>query len=259
MYYHIKVSTNSGHYLTELKTDLSEDQLNVRFLSRFQERKNITINGRSIKFSEIERIQIYQSEENTNDMINDIKLHGAWEFTEDDVLREVAVKGCEEISDDILIYPEEEHSKKTDKKIEPKMPEIPQRIFISHGSSKEWLLIQNHIEKDIKLNTLELAQEPNKGRTVLQKLNEESDKCSYAVVVMTGEDKITDDETRARENVMHEIGFFQGKYGLEKVCLLHEDGTNIPSNIHRLVYIPFPKGVISATFGSLTRELKAYF
>lgn len=142
---------------------------------------------------------------------------------------------------------------------ESKENENPQRIFISHGSSKDWMQVQNYIEKDLELDTLELAQEPNKGRTVLQKLNEESDKCSYTVVVMTGDDIISEGEIRARENVMHEIGFFQGKYGLEKVCLLYEEGTKIPSNIHGLVYIPFPPNVITATFGSLSRELKVYF
>lgn len=143
--------------------------------------------------------------------------------------------------------------------IDSKENEKAQRIFISHGSSKNWMQVQSYIEKDLEIDTLELAQEPNKGRTVLQKLNEESDKCSYAVVVMTGDDIISEDETRARENVLHEIGFFQGKYGLEKVCLLYEEGTNIPSNIHGLVYIPFPKNIITATFGSLSRELKVYF
>lgn len=137
--------------------------------------------------------------------------------------------------------------------------EVPHRIFISHGSSKDWMQVQNYIEKDLEIDTLELAQEPNKGRTVLQKLYEESDKCSYAVVVMTGDDILSDGETRARENVMHEIGFFQGKYGLEKVCLLYEEGTNIPSNIHGLVYIPFPRNIVTATFGALSRELKVYF
>lgn len=143
--------------------------------------------------------------------------------------------------------------------IDSKKEERLDKIFISHGSSKYWMEVQNYIEKDLEIETIELAQRPNLGRTVIQKLNEESDNCSYAVVVMTGDDKISEDETRARENVMHEIGYFQGKYGIEKVCLLHEEGTNIPSNIHGLVYIPFPKEVISATFGSLVRELKIHF
>lgn len=134
--------------------------------------------------------------------------------------------------------------------------ERPKRVFISHGRSKEWYKVQAYIEKDINLATLELAQEPILGRTVLQKLNDEASRCGYAVIVMTGDDMVGE-EIRARENVMHEIGFFQGKYGLQNVTLLHEEGVNIPSNIHGLVYIPFPKDTVEATFGALSRELKA--
>lgn len=134
-----------------------------------------------------------------------------------------------------------------------------ERVFISHGRSVDWLKVQNFIEKDIKILTLELAQEANLGRTVLQKLSEESDKCSYSVIIMTGDDYLDNGPPKARENVMHEIGFFQGKYGLKNVCLLYEEGTNIPSNISGLVYIPYPKDNIEATFGALTRELKTIF
>lgn len=131
------------------------------------------------------------------------------------------------------------------------------RVFIAHGRSPDWREVQAYLEKDLGLPTLELAQEPNQGRTVLQKLDEESGRCTYAVIVMTGDDAATDGTLRARENVMHEIGFFQGKFGLANVSLLHEEGTNIPSNIHGLVYLPYPKGMVSATFSPLARELKA--
>ena len=133
------------------------------------------------------------------------------------------------------------------------------RIFISHGGSNDWREVQTFVEKDLGIPTLELAQQPNLGRTVLQKLLEESSRCSYAIVVMTGEDKTEDGQVRARENVMHEIGFFQGKFGLARVCLLHEEGTNMPSNIHGLVYIPFPPGYVGAGLGALSRELSAAF
>ncbi|MFL6255414.1 MAG: TIR domain-containing protein [Pyrinomonadaceae bacterium] len=134
---------------------------------------------------------------------------------------------------------------------------LPPVVFISHGRSADWREVQAFIEKDLDIGTLELAQEPNRGRTVLQKLSDEAERCSFAVVVMTGDDDVTAGAPRARENVLHEIGFFQGKLGLENVCLLHEEGTNIPSNIHGLIYIPFPKGLVSAGFGVLARELKA--
>jgi len=133
------------------------------------------------------------------------------------------------------------------------------RVFISHGSTNDWNKVQAFIEKDLEIPTLELAQEPNKGRSILQKLNEESSRCSFAVIVMTGDDQNSDGIPRARENVMHEIGFFQGKFGVSAVCLLHEEDTSIPSNIHGLVYIPFPKGYVEASLGTLMRELKAFY
>lgn len=137
--------------------------------------------------------------------------------------------------------------------------DTPRRVFITHGRANDWMHVQSFIERDLKIPTLELAQEPNQGRTLLQKLEQESSKCSYAVIVMTGDDTDSSGNPRARENVMHEIGYFQGKFGLSAVCLLHEEGTSIPSNIHGLAYVPFPKGYVNASFSLLMREFNAYF
>lgn len=137
-----------------------------------------------------------------------------------------------------------------------KAQEEKESIFLSHGNSEEWYKVQSYLEKVLGYQTIELAQQPNLGRTVIQKLDEESSKCNSAIIVMTGDDDIGGEEIRARENVLHEIGFFQGKLGLNSVVLLHEEDVNIPSNIHGLVYVPFPKNTVEATFGVLTRELK---
>jgi len=134
---------------------------------------------------------------------------------------------------------------------------IEARVFLSHGRSEDWREVQAYLEKDLGVLTLELAQEPNRWWTVLQKLVEEANRCTYAVIVMTGDDAGPGGEARARENVMHEIGFFQGTYGLQNVSLLHEEGTNMPSNIHGLVYIPYPKLTVTASFATLARELYA--
>ena len=141
----------------------------------------------------------------------------------------------------------------------PIKDEFKNRIFISHGRPNDWYQVQSYIERDLGLKTMELAQEPSQGRTILEKLYQEAEKCDYAVIVMTGDDCDGEGNRRSRENVMHEIGYFQGKYGLSAVCLLHEEGTSIPSNIHGLVYAPFPKGYINASFSLLQREIQAYY
>jgi len=140
----------------------------------------------------------------------------------------------------------------------PPRTEKQRRVFISHGSSRDWLQVQPFIERDVGISTLELAQEPNMGRTIIEKLFDNAARCDSAVIVMTGDD-IASDQARVRENVMHEIGYFQGIFGRKAVVLLHEEGVNIPTNLAGVAYVPFPKGNIEAGFHVLRRELEAIY
>jgi predicted nucleotide-binding protein len=144
---------------------------------------------------------------------------------------------------------------------QPTRQSVPEhiRVFISHGQSADWREVQAYIEKDIGLATLELAQEPSIGQTIIEKLENYASSCNSAVIVMTGDDIDANGQARARENVMHEIGFFQAKYGRGRVALLHEEAVSIPTNLSGVVYVPFPKGNIAASFGVLSRELKAMY
>jgi len=65
---------------------------------------------------------------------------------------------------------------------------------------------------------------------------------------MTGEDQHGDGTTHARENVIHEVGLFQGHLGFEKAIILLEQGYAEFSNIHGLTTILFPKGNIEPTY-----------
>ena len=77
-----------------------------------------------------------------------------------------------------------------------------------------------------------------------------------AFLIMTGEDEQADGSLRARDNVIHEVGLFQGKLGFERAIILLEEGCEDFSNIHGITYIPFPKGKINTTFGEIIRVLK---
>lgn len=134
-------------------------------------------------------------------------------------------------------------------------------IFITHGRDEQWRRLQPYLEKQLGIPTVELSQQAYRGRHTLTKLDEESNACNYAIVVMTGDDELKDESAprRARENVIHEIGFFQAKFGIERVCLMYEEGTSIPSNIDGLGRVQFPKGRIEAGFSDLHRELQEFF
>ncbi|AJW45478.1 nucleotide-binding protein [Ralstonia mannitolilytica] len=139
-------------------------------------------------------------------------------------------------------------------------PAVPpsRRVFITHGRAQDWRAVQAYIEKDAKLPTIELAQEPNSGQTIIEKLETGAAKCDSAVIVMTGDD-LAEDEVRVRENVMHEIGYFHGRYGRKRVVLLHEDGVHVPTNLAGIAYVPFPKGQVDAGLHVLRRELDTMY
>ena len=141
----------------------------------------------------------------------------------------------------------------------PLAKELPRRVFITHGRAKDWLEVQAYIVNDLELATLELAQEASLGNTIIEKLEANAETCDAAVIVMSGDDTDAAGQPRARENVLHEIGFFQSKYGRRNVVLLHEEGVSIPTNLGGIVYTPYPKGNVGAAFAVMARELKAIY
>lgn len=76
---------------------------------------------------------------------------------------------------------------------------------------------------------------------------------------MTGEDATSQGNIRARQNVVHEAGLFQGKLGFERAIVLLEEGVEEFSNIHGIVQIRFSKGKIRETFGDVLATLRREF
>lgn len=142
---------------------------------------------------------------------------------------------------------------------QPKVMPAPRRVFITHGRPADWREVQAHIEKDLKLDTIDLSQEPDLWQTTIEKLIDVADVCDSAVIVITGDDHDMAGNLRARENVMHEIGFFRGRYGRGRVVVLHEDAVSISTNLAGVVYVPFPKSGIGSAFHVLDRDLQAMY
>jgi predicted nucleotide-binding protein len=82
------------------------------------------------------------------------------------------------------------------------------------------------------------------------------DTAGIAFLIMTGEDEQADGFLRARENVVHEAGLFQGRLGFGKAIVLLEEGCKEFSNIIGLGWIPFPRNKISAAFEDVRKVLE---
>lgn len=122
----------------------------------------------------------------------------------------------------------------------------PTDVFIGHGRSEVWRQVRDYVADTLGLRTQEFNQEATAGVSTTERLQDMLTASGFAILVMTGEDEHKGDggasTIHARENVVHEVGLFQGRLGFRRAVILLEQGTTQFSNIHGLTYIPFPKG-----------------
>lgn len=130
------------------------------------------------------------------------------------------------------------------------------RIFLGHGGNKIWARVHMHLKDDLRLDVEAWESTPRAGHHSVDVLKKMLSSCTFAVIVATGEDSTNQGNLRARQNVVHEIGLFQGHIGFEKVALLRQDGIEEFSNLAGLQVIPFPADRIEAAFYELDRMLK---
>lgn len=130
------------------------------------------------------------------------------------------------------------------------------RIFISHGRSTEWRKVRTFITDDLGLAFEEFNREPVAGYTTIERLKNVLDTSSFALCLLTAEDQLPSGAARARENVVHELGLFQGRLGFNRAIVLLEEGCNEFSNILGLSNISFPKQHVEEKFQEITRVLE---
>jgi predicted nucleotide-binding protein len=97
------------------------------------------------------------------------------------------------------------------------------------------------------------------GHTIRDILETMLNKCSIAFLVMTAEDETVDGGFRARQNVVHEIGLFQGRLGFTRGIVLLEEGAEEFSNISGIEQIRFSRGRIQETFGEVVATIRREF
>lgn len=121
-----------------------------------------------------------------------------------------------------------------------------QKIFIGHGQSPIWKDLKELIQNRLKLIPDEFNLESSAGKATVERLREMLDDAGFAFLIMTAEDEHADKTLHARENVIHEIGLFQGRLGFKRAIILLEDNCKEFGNIIGLTEIRFPKGDIMA-------------
>lgn len=111
--------------------------------------------------------------------------------------------------------------------------------FIVHGHDNQFKFETQLLLNRAGINSKVLHEQPDKGRTIIEKLLEEGKQANYAIVLLSPDDLVAQGDARARQNVILEIGYFIGLLGRDRVRLIIKDKVEIPSDLQGILYEKF--------------------
>jgi predicted nucleotide-binding protein len=157
------------------------------------------------------------------------------------------------LKDEIEAHPEDvlkrpvAESSDTPETIEIKKP-IGKGVFLVHGHDELNLYrLKDALHTRYSLDPIVLSAEPGKGRTLIEKFEDEAQRAAYAFVLLTPDDVIKKSDTeysQARPNVIFELGWFYGRLGRGQVCILFKKGTQLHSDLDGISRIEFKESVL---------------
>lgn len=125
------------------------------------------------------------------------------------------------------------------------------KVFIGHGRNNIWRDLKDHLQDKHGIQIEAYETGARAGHAIRDIIEDMARSATFAILVMTAEDEQADGSMRARQNVIHEAGLFQGKLGFSRAVLLLEEGVEDFSNMHGVQHISFSKGNIKETYGEV--------
>ena len=114
------------------------------------------------------------------------------------------------------------------------------QVFIIHGRDIGTRDTIARFLESLDLEPVILQEQPDRSRTIIEKF-EEYAQVDFAIALFTPDDfgglEGDDPQSRARQNVVFEFGYFIGKYGRERVRALVKGNIEIPSDYSGVVNI----------------------
>ena len=133
------------------------------------------------------------------------------------------------------------------------------KIFVGHGGSPLWQDLHHHLVnlQGYQVEAYEVGARAGHGvRDILQSMLDSS---YMAFLIMTGEDEASDDKVRARQNVVHELGLFQGRLGFPRGIAVVEEGIELFSNVYGIQQIRFSPGNLKEAYGDIVATIRREF
>ena len=144
-----------------------------------------------------------------------------------------------------------------------KLPDDPVqskgKIFIGHGGSTLWQDLHHHLVnlQGYEVDAYEVGVRAGHGvRDILESMLDSS---YMAFLIMTGEDETAEEQIRPRQNVVHELGFFQGRLGFPRGIAVVEEGIELFSNVYGIQQIRFSPGNLKEAYGEIVATIRREF
>ena len=133
-------------------------------------------------------------------------------------------------------------------------------VFIIHGHDELTKEKVARFIEGLEIETIILHEQINKGMTIIEKFEEYSRRANFAVALFTPDDighavgNEKQQQYRPRQNVVLELGYFIGRLGRNRICVLYRGDVELPSDMLGVAYTPLDER--NAWHLSLARELK---
>ena len=138
-------------------------------------------------------------------------------------------------------WPDDDQAQNPAPAPQPQKQTNTSQVFVIHGRDVGTRALIARFLESLDLEPVILQEQPDRSRTIIEKF-EEYAQVNFAIALFTPDDfgglKGDDPQSRARQNVVFEFGYFIGKYGRERVRALVKGNIEIPSDYSGILYIP---------------------
>lgn len=253
MYYQVLIETSekvgkSGDYkrLFELdKEDLSEIENDI--ITPYLQGAKFQFNGYFINASEVKRIIVKETEKTTSELSrheNDNMSPGIIMYISredivsyDNYTKDITKQVFSNVQSMLSNIPPNQTPKPKNK---PTLDRT--KVFIVHGHDDLAKTDTARFIEKMGFEAIILHEQANSGNTIIEKIEKHSN-VGFGVVLYTPCDvgglanSNPQLKNRARQNVIFEHGFLNGKLGRQNVCALVKGDIEIPNDLSGIVYV----------------------
>jgi predicted nucleotide-binding protein len=176
----------------------------------------------------------------TDELRDDFTGKGSFSF-DPDISTGSYLKKLHSIHDRLELLPAPEPAGASARRLNWTEAPSTRRVFVVHGHDDGLKETVARFLSKLDLEPVILHEQPNRGRTIIEKFEEHTD-VAFAVVLFTPDDmgypagKPDETKPRARQNVVLELGFFMAALGRDRLCVLYKGGVDVPSDYSGVLY-----------------------